>query len=280
MEAAVSETTLSVCAQLEKQIGYEPRGMLTTQGTMVQTGFSQTLQTAVAVKIVDVRQLKATERERYARREVVITGLVRHPHVVRALTWTRSRGGEKVAIVSELMMHGSLLDRLCHHGPLSESDCRRLFRQLVEAVHYLHERHIVHRDIKLENILLDDDDNAKLIDFGFARFIGRSERSASFCGTKDYAAPELFKGWPYMAPPVDWYALGVVLFAMLVGRVPDDSLQFPSLVVVSPAVKQLVNALLEPDPNLRADYHYCIRSSWMRDQPWTWTDHHFRYEAL
>lgn len=119
-----------------------------------------------------------------------------------------------------------------------------MFRQLCEALQYLHERGVVHRDIKLENILLDHNGDLKLADFGFARFIHRLARSESFCGTRwgsflsfldgmilfrPYSAPELIKREPYSPYAVDWYAAGVVLYTMLVGKWPHVSLSPHSL---------------------------------------------------
>jgi serine/threonine protein kinase len=172
-------------------------------------------------------------------------------------------------------------------GP-KRPDGSRLLRQLAEAVHYLHQRGLVHRDIKLENVLLDSDGNAKLVDFGFARFMAPVERSTSFCGTRPYAAPELHLRKAYEGTPVDWYALGAVLFAALVGKMPfvsdlaalSSHIVYPDSASPSTAARDVVRTLLEPDPIRRAGYDECVQSAWLRDEQWTWTNKDIVYEAI
>lgn len=91
---------------------------------------------------------------------------------------------------------------------------------MVEGIRYCHNRSITHRDIKLENLLLDDDKNMKIIDFGFSTCIPNEKRVKIFCGTPSYMAPEIVNKTEYCGPPADVWALGVLLFTMLCGSFP------------------------------------------------------------
>ena len=102
---------------------------------------------------------------------------------------------------------------------LTEDRSRSLFRDLVSAVDYLHNKGIVHRDLKLENCLLDEEGRLKLIDFGLANY-NRGPLTTA-CGSPDYAAPELMSSSKtYLGPPVDVWAMGVMLFCMISGEFP------------------------------------------------------------
>lgn len=90
----------------------------------------------------------------------------------------------------------------------------------MEGIRYCHNRSITHRDIKLENLLLDDDKNMKIIDFGFSTCIPNEKRVKIFCGTPSYMAPEIVNKTEYCGPPADVWALGVLLFTMLCGCFP------------------------------------------------------------
>ena len=97
---------------------------------------------------------------------------------------------------------------------------KRLIKQLLECLQYLHEMGITHRDIKLENLLLDEQLNIKIIDFGFSTCIPNEKKIKIFCGTPSYMAPEIVNKTEYCGPPADIWALGVLLFTILSGCFP------------------------------------------------------------
>lgn len=116
-----------------------------------------------------------------------------------------------------------LYDYLLRHGKLPIEKVQKTFTQLVGAVAYVHQQHCVHRDLKLENILLDKHENVKLLDFGFAReYEGKINYLQTFCGTICYSAPEMLKGEKYAGEKVDVWSLGIILYALLCGELPFD----------------------------------------------------------
>lgn len=116
-----------------------------------------------------------------------------------------------------------MYDYLLRHGKLPVDKVQKTFSQLVGAVAYVHQQHCVHRDLKLENILLDKHENVKLLDFGFAReYEGKINYLQTFCGTICYSAPEMLKGEKYAGEKVDVWSLGIILYALLCGELPFD----------------------------------------------------------
>ena len=116
-------------------------------------------------------------------------------------------------------MYNYLLD----HGALTVEKVQKIFTQLVGAVAYIHNNSCVHRDLKLENVLLDKNENVKLCDFGFTReYEGKTNYLQTFCGTVCYSAPEMLRGEKYAGEKVDVWSLGIILFALLVGELPFD----------------------------------------------------------
>lgn len=112
---------------------------------------------------------------------------------------------------------------MLRHGKLPVDKVQKTFTQLVGAVAYVHQQNCVHRDLKLENILLDKHENVKLLDFGFAReYEGKINYLQTFCGTICYSAPEMLKGEKYAGEKVDVWSLGIILYALLCGELPFD----------------------------------------------------------
>ena len=141
---------------------------------------------------------------------------------------------------------------------------KSIFTQLVGAVAYVHNLSCVHRDLKLENILLDKNENVKLCDFGFTReYEGKSSYLQTFCGTICYSAPEMLKGEKYAGEKVDVWSLGIILYALLTGELPfddDDDITTKHKILSSepefpdtfpPDAKPLISQLLSKRPLFR-----------------------------
>ncbi|KAI0392908.1 kinase-like protein [Xylariaceae sp. FL0594] len=144
-----------------------------------------------------------------------------HPHIARLYEVIVTE--TMVWMVLEYCPGDELYNYLLKHGPLPVEKVQKTFTQLVGAVSYVHQHSCVHRDLKLENILLDKHENVKLVDFGFTReYEGKSNYLQTFCGTICYSAPEMLKGEKYAGEKVDVWSLGVILYALLCGELPFD----------------------------------------------------------
>ena len=104
------------------------------------------------------------------------------------------------------------------NNTIAERKVKVIFRQILQGIQHCHESRICHRDIKLENILIDGEEQVRLIDFGFSSKCG--ERLRNFCGTPPYMAPEITAKLPYFGEPADMWALGILLYLMLYGKFP------------------------------------------------------------
>lgn len=124
---------------------------------------------------------------------------------------------------------GELFDYIVQNGRMKENEARRFFQQMLCAVEYCHRHKIVHRDLKPENLLLDDNLNVKIADFGLSNIMTDGNFLKTSCGSPNYAAPEVIGGKLYAGPEVDVWSCGVILYVLLVGRLPFDDEHIPSL---------------------------------------------------
>jgi carbon catabolite-derepressing protein kinase len=124
---------------------------------------------------------------------------------------------------------GELFDYIVAHGRMKETEARRFFQQMLCAVEYCHRHKIVHRDLKPENLLLDETLNVKIADFGLSNIMTDGNFLKTSCGSPNYAAPEVIGGKLYAGPEVDVWSCGVILYVLLVGRLPFDDEHIPSL---------------------------------------------------
>ncbi len=169
---------------------------------------------------------------------------------------------------------GELFDYIVQHGKMDENEARRFFQQIICAVEYCHRHKIVHRDLKPENLLLDSDLNVKIADFGLSNIMTDGNFLKTSCGSPNYAAPEVINGKLYAGPEVDVWSCGVILYVLLVGRLPFDDEHIPSLFAkiakgyysvpsyMSPGAASLIKMMLAVNPVHRATIQE------IRNDPW------------
>lgn len=178
-------------------------------------------------------------------------------------------------LVTEFAKNGEIFDYLASHGRLSESEARRKFWQILSAVEYCHGRKIVHRDLKAENLLLDNNMNIKIADFGFGNFYKSGEPLTTWCGSPPYAAPEVFEGQQYEGPQLDIWSMGVVLYVLVCGALPFDGPTLPILrqrvlegrfripYFMSEECEHLIRRMLVLDPSKRLTIAQIKEHKWM-----------------
>ena len=184
--------------------------------------------------------------------------------------------------VTEYVAGRSLLELVWETGKFSERLAQRVFAQLVSVVAYLHEaEHIAHRDLKLENIMLDENGNVKLIDFGYAAEF--TQEFTELVGSPAYVAPEVAQGLKYNES-VDIWSLGVVLYALVAGSLPFDGatteVQLQKIVLMDPLMpdgisselRDLLGRLLTKDPAHRIAIRGVLEHPWVSHANRQFTD--------
>jgi serine/threonine protein kinase len=199
-------------------------------------------------------------------------------------------------MLCEYVNGGQMLDYIISHGKLKEKQARKFSRQIASALDYCHRNSIVHRDLKIENILISKNGDIKIIDFGLSNLFAPRGHLKTFCGSLYFAAPELLQAREYTGPEVDIWSFGIVLYVLVCGRVPFDDQSMPALhakikkgvvdypnwlssgkLLDSPPIlghcstapltiaecKHLISRMLVTDPKLRATMQEVITHPWM-----------------
>ncbi|EIW69143.1 hypothetical protein TREMEDRAFT_31483, partial [Tremella mesenterica DSM 1558] len=268
-------------------VGFGPYVLLHTLGEgefgKVKLGVHTEFGVEVAIKLIRRGSLDDEVRASKVEREIDVLKTLRHPNIVRMFDVIDTE--KYIGIVLEFAGGGELFDHILANRYLKEKDAQKLFAQLISGVDYLHKKHIVHRDLKLENLLLDKHRNIIITDFGFAnRFNHASDDlMATSCGSPCYAAPELVVSEGlYVGSAVDIWSCGVILYAMLSGYLPYDDdpnnpegdninllykyimttkLNFPDH--ISPLARHLLQMMLVPNPEHRCTVQEIMVHPWL-----------------
>ncbi|KAI9499540.1 kinase-like domain-containing protein, partial [Zychaea mexicana] len=241
----------------------------------VRSGYSISDGHKVAVKVINKTKMNEQDHARLER-ELDIWKSLNHPNLV--LIEKILETDHAMYVVCTYCGGGSLLDRVNQQGPLPEEEARAIIIQLCHAVQYLHQdARVCHKDLKLENVLLDDSNCVKVCDFGLAiyqappMFLDNEVAGGSLA----YAAPEQVRSVkPLPSPAADLWSLGILLYVLVTGRLPfqdcyDVRLQqkilqgeFEMPSCLSEGLQQLLHGLLQVDPHKRYTVRQVLHSSW------------------
>jgi serine/threonine protein kinase len=229
----------------------------------------------VAIKTIDKALIKDEFSKRKVFQEVYILKKIRHSNIIRLLEVFESN--KHYLMVMEFAGGGDLLHFIKKRGRMQESDAKFIFKQIVYGLAHVHWRSVIHRDIKLDNILLDWESGVKICDFGVSKIIKKGQVIKEQCGTPAYIAPEIITDEGYQGFFVDVWSLGVLLYAMVCGTVPfkapnmDDlhklikigEFCFPC--ELSEDAKKLINGWITLDPFKRLTIPEILTHEWLKE---------------
>ncbi|KAI2633476.1 hypothetical protein GGS21DRAFT_544145 [Xylaria nigripes] len=206
-------------------------------------------------------------------REAAIVTLLQHPHICGLRDVVRTN--YHWYMLFEYVNGGQMLDYIISHGKLKEKQARKFSRQIASALDYCHRNSIVHRDLKIENILISKTGDIKIIDFGLSNLFSPRNYLKTFCGSLYFAAPELLQARAYTGPEVDVWSFGIVLYVLVCGKVPFDDQSMQALhakikkgVVDYPGwlsneCRNLLSRMLVTDPKQRATMFEVMNHPWL-----------------
>ncbi|KAG7789532.1 hypothetical protein KL910_001922 [Ogataea haglerorum] len=216
-------------------------------------------------------------------REIIIMKLLNHKNVLRLYdVWETDTA---LYLVLEYVEGGELFDLLVESGPLPENTAVEFFRQIILGASYCHSLGICHRDLKPENLLLDKQFNVKIADFGMAALESSDRLLETSCGSPHYAAPEIVSGLQYHGAESDVWSCGVILFALLTGRLPFDDENIRELLLkvqkgsyeihedLSPEAQDLIAQMLTVDPEARIKTRDVLKHPLVTKYPFNKQDH-------
>lgn len=228
-----------------------------------------------AVKILPLAPLMssraslATQQQKSAKqrlgidREITMMKLMNHPNILRI--YDVYEGSKELFLVLEYVEGGELFDFLVNKGRLAPIEALAFFKQIVYGLNYAHTFSIIHRDLKPENILIASISPPviKIADWGMAAFAGPSLQLETSCGSPHYASPEIVNGETYRGNATDIWSCGVILYALLTGRLPFDDKNVKTLLEkvktgkyhmptwMDPLAKDLISRMLVIDVHTR-----------------------------
>jgi len=223
-----------------------------------------------AVKVL-YKNSSAEEIERAKKETEILRKLneLKNPYIIKYIESFET--DTAFCLVMEYIKGGELMEHILEKGPISEKETHRLYNQILSAIDTCHTNQIVHRDIKLQNLLMDSEQNIRLIDFGLSDFAETSSSlESSFRGTPAYAAPEILLGTHSKGQEVDIWSLGIVLYAMLTAEFPFNTIgqilkgKYPQPANVSPECNDLLKKMLSSIKNERITLEEVRKHPWIK----------------
>lgn len=232
-----------------------------------------------AAKIIEKKSLTKPKTQQKLKSEIKIHSGLRHQHIVKFEKFFEDN--ENVYILLEVCTQQTLMELQRRKRRLSELEASYIMKQTLDGVKHMHDKNIIHRDLKLGNLFLAENMDIKIGDFGLAaqlEFDG--ERKLTVCGTPNYIAPEVLDGGKHgHSFEVDVWSLGVILYTLLVGKPPfetndikmtyrkirNTSYSFPDGVEISGTAKRLIQRILQSNPESRPTLQDMMNDPWFRN---------------
>lgn len=204
--------------------------------------------------------------------------MLKHPNIINFRDYFEDK--ESHYIVLDYIRGKDLLSFMQDRDfePLSERAARSIFLQIIDAVEYCHERGVSHKDLKMENVMIDKQSRVSVIDFGLCEFLEKEGMSNAYVGTPEYVAPEVLQFIPFDPYKADVFTMGAILWCLLTGTLPFDlnarvelikhgmkpEPDFDVVTDLSDSAKDLLENMLEADPDLRFSLKQVKEHSWTK----------------
>ncbi|XP_043707440.1 CBL-interacting serine/threonine-protein kinase 4-like isoform X2 [Telopea speciosissima] len=276
--ATATTTTTTTSSSSNVLLGKYRLGRLLGRGNFAKVYIARSLADGsdLAVKVMDKTKILNATMEPRVISEISVMRRLRHPNIIRIHEVMATKS--KIYLAMEYARGGELLAKISRHKRFTEPVARFYFQQLVSSLYFCHRNGVAHRDLKPQNLLLDEHGNLKISDFGLSALPEQLKDGLLYtaCGTPAYTAPEVVCQKGYDGAKADAWSCGVILFAFLAGFLPfDDSniavmyrrirrreFQFPSW--FSKPVKWIISRLLDPNPETRISIEAVMEVGWFK----------------
>jgi BR serine/threonine kinase len=234
----------------------------------------------VGIKIIkkDLFYDKPTLRIKI-QREISVMKLMFHPHIIKIFEVLED--SKYLFLIIEFASKGELFNYLVEKRRIPNKESLRFFQQIISGIEYCHKHRICHRDLKLENILLDENHEIKIADFGMASLSIPNAMLKTFCGSPHYASPEVVSNEPYNGMKADIWSCGVILYSLVTGKLPFDEendnirklfnkIRFEPIKIpktITSTCADLISSLLTIEPSKRISIEKIKVHSWYKSAP-------------
>ncbi|XP_065863970.1 CBL-interacting serine/threonine-protein kinase 1-like [Euphorbia lathyris] len=281
MVSKVEEERVKQHGGLGMRLGKYELGRTLGEGNFGKVKLAKNIESglAFAVKILEKNKIIDLKISDQIKREIATLKLLKHPNVVRLHEVLASKS--KIYMVLEYVNGGELFDRIASKGKLTEAEGRKLFQQLIDGVSYCHNKGVFHRDLKLENVLIDAKGNIKISDFGLSALPQHFRDDGllhTTCGSPNYVAPEILLNRGYDGATSDIWSCGVILYVILTGYLPFDDRNLAVLYQkifkgdtqipkwLSRGAQNMIRRILDPNPVTRITMEGIKADEWFRQQ--------------